>query len=71
MATEDSVVVIGGDLNAKRGEPAVDVLVFKLDRDHHDFGEKTFLGRTGPLNGEDIIDTILAQRVTGVARNGR
>ena len=42
-----------------------DVLVFKLDRDQHDFGEKTFLGRTGMFDGEDIIDTILAQRVTG------
>ena len=40
-------------------------LVFKLDRDQHDFGEKTFLGRTGALSGEDIIDTILAQPVTG------
>ena len=41
-----------------------DVLVFKFDADQHDFGEKTFLGRTGPLDGEDIIDTILAQPVT-------
>ena len=41
-----------------------DVLVFKFDRDQHDFGEKTFLGKSGPLNGEDIIDTILAQPVT-------
>src|SRR6185436_10294959 len=41
-----------------------DVLVFKFDRDQHDFGEKTFLGRTGPFDGEDIIDTILAQPVT-------
>ena len=41
-----------------------DVLAFKFDADQHDFGEKTFLGRTGPLNGEDIIDIILAQPVT-------
>ncbi len=41
------------------------VLVFKLDADQHDFGDKTFLGRTGAFNGEDIIDTILAQPVTG------
>ncbi len=27
----------------------------------HDNGEKTFLGRTGPLNGEDIIDIVLRQ----------
>jgi uncharacterized protein (DUF1800 family) len=42
-----------------------DVLTYKFDSAQHDFGEKTFLGRTGPLNGEDIIDTILAQSVTG------
>jgi uncharacterized protein (DUF1800 family) len=42
-----------------------DVLAYKFDAEQHDFGEKTFLGRTGPLNGEDIIDTILAQPVTG------
>ena len=42
-----------------------DVLTYKFDADQHDFGEKTFLGRTGPFNGEDIIDTILAQPVTG------
>ena len=42
-----------------------DVLTYKFDAAQHDFGEKTFLGRTGPLNGEDIIDTILAQPVTG------
>ena len=41
-----------------------DVLEFKFDADQHDFGEKTFLGRTGPFNGEDIIDIILAQPVT-------
>jgi len=41
-----------------------DVLTYKFDAAQHDFGEKTFLGRTGNLNGEDIIDTILAQPVT-------
>ena len=41
-----------------------DVLVFKFDKEQHDFEQKTFLGRTGPLDGEDIIDTILAQPVT-------
>jgi uncharacterized protein (DUF1800 family) len=41
------------------------VLVFKLDAEQHDFGEKTFLGRTGTFNGEDIIDAILKQPVTG------
>ena len=41
-----------------------DVLAFKFDAAQHDFGEKTFLGRTGPFNGEDIIDAILKQPVT-------
>ena len=41
-----------------------DVLVFKFDTGQHDFGQKTFLGRTGPFDGEDIIDIILAQPVT-------
>ena len=42
-----------------------DVLDFRFDRAQHDFGDKTFLGRTGPLDGTDIIDTILAQEATG------
>jgi uncharacterized protein (DUF1800 family) len=40
------------------------VLEFKFDAAQHDPGEKTFLGRTGPFNGEDIIDIILEQPVT-------
>jgi hypothetical protein len=42
-----------------------DVLAFKFDREQHDFGAKTFLGATGPLNGTDVIDRILEQPVTG------
>jgi hypothetical protein len=38
-----------------------DVLVFKFDAAQHDDGEKTFLGRTGRFNGEQIIDIILEQ----------
>jgi hypothetical protein len=41
-----------------------DVLAFKFDKSQHDFGQKTFLGRTGPFDGEEIIDAILAQPVT-------
>ena len=48
-----------------------DVLTYKFDTEQHDFGEKTFLERTGPLNGEDIIDTILAQPVTGEYMAGK
>ena len=32
-----------------------DVLEFKFDAGQHDFGEKTFLGQTGPFDGGDII----------------
>ena len=41
-----------------------DVLTFKLDATQHDNGVKAFLGRTGPLGGEEIIDVILAQPPT-------
>jgi uncharacterized protein (DUF1800 family) len=41
-----------------------DVLEFRFDEQQHDFGTKAFLGRTGALNGDDIIATILAQPVT-------
>jgi uncharacterized protein (DUF1800 family) len=41
-----------------------DALEFKFDRAQHDFGEKTFLGKTGTFDGEDIIGAILAQPVT-------
>jgi Protein of unknown function (DUF1800) len=41
-----------------------DVLVFKFNADLHDEGEKTFLGRTGRFNGEEIVDIILQQPVT-------
>jgi uncharacterized protein (DUF1800 family) len=37
---------------------------FEYRADDHDDGEKTFLGRTGNLNGEDIIDIILEEEAT-------
>ena len=37
---------------------------FHFRADHHDDGEKTFLGRTGNFNGDDIIDIIVAQPAT-------
>ena len=42
-----------------------DVLTYKFDAAQHDFGEKTFLGRKGTFNGDDIIRIILEQPVTG------
>jgi hypothetical protein len=41
------------------------ILDFRFDKDQHDFGDKMFLGRAGPLDGTDIIDTILTQPATG------
>ena len=38
--------------------------VFEFDPDDHDYDEKTFLGRTGNFNGEDIIDIIVQQPAT-------
>ena len=38
-----------------------DVLDFKFDAAQHDFGEKSFLGQTGPFDGDDIIRIILEQ----------
>ena len=32
-----------------------------FDAEQHDFGEKTFLGQTGPFDGDDIIRIILEQ----------
>jgi uncharacterized protein (DUF1800 family) len=38
---------------------------FRFARRHHDYGSKTFMGRTGNFNGDDIIDIVLEQpRVT-------
>ena len=37
---------------------------FVFNRNQHDFGEKTFLGRTGAWDGDDIVDIILEQPVT-------
>ena len=37
---------------------------FVVNKDQHDDGEKTFLGKTGRFDGVDIIDTIMQQPVT-------
>src|SRR5581483_405237 len=34
---------------------------FVFNRNQHDFGEKTFLGQTGPWDGDDVLDIILQQ----------
>lgn len=37
---------------------------FRFDSNDHDFSEKIFLGHSGKLNGEDIIEIILQQPAT-------
>lgn len=37
---------------------------FFFNADQHDFGSKTFLGQTGPFNGDDIVRIIAGQRAT-------
>lgn len=39
---------------------------FKVRPFQHDDGEKTFMGKTGNLNGEDIINRLLEQKQTAV-----
>jgi uncharacterized protein (DUF1800 family) len=41
-----------------------DDLDFKVDPAKHDDGQKTFLGRTGNFDGVDILNIILAQKIT-------
>jgi Protein of unknown function (DUF1800) len=41
-----------------------DALTFRFDAGQHDFGQKAFLGHTGPFNGDDIVDLVLQQPVT-------
>ncbi|WP_435261151.1 DUF1800 domain-containing protein [Tenacibaculum sp. nBUS_03] len=35
---------------------------FTLRKKHHDYGTKTFFGKTGNFNGDEIIDIILSQK---------
>ena len=37
---------------------------FQFKPGEHDYGEKTFLGNTGNLNGEDIVDIVVEQAAT-------
>ena len=42
-----------------------DDLTFRIDPAKHDGGDKVFLARTGPFDGEQILDIILEQKATG------
>ncbi|MFN8524147.1 MAG: DUF1800 domain-containing protein [Chloroflexota bacterium] len=37
---------------------------FVFDRNQHDFGSKTFMGKTGALDGGDIIDAVVGREET-------
>ena len=37
---------------------------FFFDKNQHDFGPKTFLGQTGPLDGGDIVDAVVGHPAT-------
>ena len=39
-------------------------LKFVINKDQHDEGEKTFLGKTGRFEGTDVVDIIMEQPVT-------
>ena len=41
-----------------------DTRVFEFKPRQHDFGNKTFMGKTGRFNGEDIIDILFEKRET-------
>ena len=42
----------------------VDEHGFRFRRQHHDQGEKTIFGQTGPFDGDDVLDLILEQPAT-------
>jgi len=42
----------------------IDTAEFKYRRFAHDGGSKTVLGKTGDLDGDDVLDLLLAQRAT-------
>jgi len=44
---------------------------FRFRRFAHDYGTKTFMGRTGKWDGDDIIDIILEQRATAAFLAGK
>src|SRR5580704_474194 len=46
-------------------------LKFVVNKDQHDDGEKTFLGKTGRFDGADVIDRIMEQPVTAEFISGK
>lgn len=48
-----------------------DDLTFRIDPTKHDGSDKTFLGRTGPFDGVQILDIILEQKATATFIAGK
>ena len=69
--TEDDVKAASRAFSGWGIEPSLPVFPygrtvwrFQYDPTDHDEGEKTFLGETGPFDGEDIVDIIVRQPAT-------
>ena len=69
--TEDDVKACARAFTGWNLEPTISILPygrydweFVYDPGDHDNGEKTFLGRTGRFNGEDIVDIVVGQPAT-------
>ena len=69
--TEDDVRAVSRAFTGWNLEPTIPVFPygrckwrFRYDPTDHDDGEKTFLGKTGRWNGEDIIDILFDQPAT-------
>lgn len=62
--SEDDVKEAGRSFTGWRTNPAKGTAEFISKR--HDSGSKTFMGKTGNFNGEDIVDIILEQKETAI-----
>ena len=69
--TEDDVKACSSAFTGWNIEPTIPVYPFgrypwefRFDAADHDRSEKTFLGETGPWNGDDIVDIIIRQPAT-------
>ena len=69
--TEDDVKAASRAFTGWNLEPAHTVFPFgrckwefRFDASDHDYGDKTFLGETGPWNGKDIVEIIMRQPAT-------
>ncbi len=60
--TENDIKEAGRAFTGWRANPIKGKAEF-IER-RHDFGNKTFMGKTGKFNGEDIVDIILEQKQT-------